>query len=93
MPDKLLGKAEQSPLDINAVDLHVGRRVAILRMKAKKSSDRLAYELGMTTEALKDREQGLASFSASELYSVCRILATEPAEIFAGLVSASKGSG
>ena len=74
----------------HAVDVHVGNRVRIRRMKLGLSQATLAKALGMTFQQVQKYEKGANRISASVLYEISGTLDVEPAFFFEGLPSPRK---
>ncbi len=74
----------------HAVDVHVGNRVRIRRMKLGLSQATLAKALGMTFQQVQKYEKGANRISASVLYSISGALDVEPEFFFEGLPSPRK---
>lgn len=73
----------KSPID--AVDIHVGSRIKMLRVLRDKSQSDLAEALGLTFQQIQKYETGHNRISASKLWKLCEYLGVGASYFFEGL--------
>ncbi len=67
------------------IDVHVGRRLRILRASRGFTQESLAEKLGISYQQLHKYETGSNSIAASRLYELSKLLSISPDSFFEGL--------
>ncbi len=67
------------------VDIHVGRRLRIMRLERNLSQEKLAAQAGVSFQQLQKYERGVNRISASRLYELACILDVCLYDFFEGL--------
>ncbi|MFO1184507.1 MAG: helix-turn-helix transcriptional regulator [Bauldia sp.] len=70
---------------MNPIDVHVGARLRLLRVKAKLSQQAIGKMLGLTFQQIQKYEKGTNRISASKLFELAGILDCSVQDFFAGL--------
>lgn len=69
----------------NPIDVHVGERVRMYRIKANLSQDFLGKQLGITFQQIQKYEKGSNRIGASRLQQISEILGVPVASLFENL--------
>ena len=72
------------PLNINELDLYLGKRVKAFRIKMRWPLKTLAMKLGISIQQLQRYETGMNKISASLLYTIAHELNTDVAFFYEG---------
>lgn len=70
------------------VDVHVGGRVRVQRMRIGMSQEKLGYALGLTFQQIQKYEKGSNRIGASRLYQIGCVLGVSAEYFFEGLEQA-----
>lgn len=70
---------------MNPIDVHVGTRLRMLRVKAKLSQQAIGKMLGLTFQQIQKYEKGTNRISASKLFELAGILDCTVQDFFTGL--------
>lgn len=68
------------------VDVAVGQRIQLLRMKKKISPEDLAQSIGISLDEYKQYEAGQSRFNPEALIKFCKVLQIKPSHIFSDLI-------
>ena len=77
---------------IDPVDLHVGRRIRLLRKAQGKSQTQIVQAVGLTFQQIQKYERGFNRVSCSKLYAIAGLLGVQPGDLFADLPPSSATS-
>jgi transcriptional regulator with XRE-family HTH domain len=69
----------------NAVDAHVGRRIALRRKAIEPDAAKFAASFGIDTKTLDDWESGKARVGAAKLFALSEALSIKLVYFFEGL--------
>ena len=70
---------------MNPIDVHVGARLRLLRVKSKLSQQAIGKMLGLTFQQVQKYEKGTNRISASKLFELAKILDCSVQDFFSGL--------
>lgn len=76
---------QNTSLQANLIDRHVGTRVRMLRLQHRITQSDLADKLGVSFQQVQKYETGANRISASKLYSIAQALEVKPGYFFDGL--------
>ena len=76
---------QNTDIQANFIDRHVGARTRALRLQRGISQSELASELGVSFQQVQKYETGANRVSASKLYTIARVLKVKPGYFFDGL--------
>lgn len=79
------------PLHINELDLYLGKRIKMFRVKLHWPLRTLAMKLGISIQQLQRYETGMNKISASLLYTIAHEFNTEVAFFYEGFEGRPKG--
>lgn len=65
-------------VDLNDIELHIGKQIKMMRMSRKISQKELAKQMGITYQQVQKYENGLNRISVSRLWQVCNIFGVTP---------------
>jgi transcriptional regulator with XRE-family HTH domain len=74
--------------EVTDVDLHVGRRVRLIRLSKKMSQESLGDHLGVTFQQVQKYEKGVNRISVGRLYRLATIFGVPIGAFFQGLDTA-----
>lgn len=75
------------------IDVHIGRKLKIDRIKAGKSLQEIANVLDVSFQQIQKYEKGMNKVSSSNLYLLAKYLKVEPNHFFEGLEKEYKPEG
>lgn len=79
------------PLNINELDVYLGKRVKMFRIKLRWPLRTLAMKLGISIQQLQRYETGMNKISASLLYTIAHEFKTDVAFFYEGYQGRPKG--
>ena len=79
------------PLNINELDVYLGKRVKMFRVKLRWPLRTLAMKLGISIQQLQRYETGMNKISASLLYTIAHEFKTDVAFFYEGYEGRPKG--
>lgn len=72
-------------VDINLLDVYIGKRLKLRRVMLRMSQDELASMIGVTFQQVQKYENGVNRISASRLFIISKVLQVDVSFFFYGL--------